>query len=72
MPRYSYHGHKAGICYRTEVGAKIRASKDEGVLIVADSAGFYWRLSESDVYEDEAIVSIRKNGKWLKYELGET
>jgi len=64
-PRYGFHGDKAGICYRTEVGAKIRAPKKEGILIVADRAGFYWRLDKSGVYDDERVVAIRKEGKWI-------
>lgn len=64
-PRYGFHGDKAGICYRTEVGAKIRAPKREGILIVTDRAGFYWRLDKSRLYDDEKVVAIRKEGKWI-------
>ena len=64
MPRYSYHGYKAGICYRTEVGCKIYARKEKGVLIVRDSAGYYWRLDQTRMYPDEKIVSVRRNDKW--------
>lgn len=66
MPRYGYHGEKFGICYRTEVGAKIQASKKEGVLIVKSRGGFYVRLNKSRVYKDEKIVAVRKDGKWKK------
>ena len=64
MPRYGYHGEKFGTCYRTEVGAKIQSPKIEGVLIVADNAGFWWRRDMTRVYEDEIVVAIRKDGKW--------
>ena len=64
MPRYGYHGDKAGICYRTEVGAKIQSPKKEGILIVKDRGGYYWRLDRSRIYEDETITAIRNGGKW--------
>jgi len=63
--KYGPHGRKFGICYRKKTGAKIYASKEEGVVIVQDSAGFYWRLSRDRMYDDERIVSIRKGGKWV-------
>lgn len=66
-PRYGWHGDKAGVCYRTEVGAKIQAPKREGILIVADRAGFYWRRDKSRLYDDEKVVAIRKGGKWISH-----
>jgi len=64
--RHSYHGYKAGTCYRTEAGAKIQSPKTEGMLIVADNAGFYWRLDKTRVYDDETVVATRKDDKWIK------
>lgn len=66
--RYSYHGDKAGICYRTEVGAKSHGLRGDGVLIVQSTGGFFSRFDESRVYDDEKIIAVRRDGKWAKYE----
>jgi hypothetical protein len=42
-----------------------KVTREDGVVIVEDGTGYWWRLNRTMMYEDETVVAVKKSGKWV-------